>query len=135
TRETGFSLCSGGRPRPSLLWQASQLRALNSGPRPSRASAVAGATIQGLLKKAFPIENAARRSTSRFGAGREKACRSLERTVIAPPEFNASSASCGADAFERHPQIAIVSAQASASGNARPVFTLRAWIASIAETL
>src|SRR5512138_263622 len=136
TREIGRSPPSGGRPRPSLLWHASQLRALKSGPSPSRAPAVAGATIHGLLKNALPIANAARRSTSRFGAGRENACRPVELTVSAPPEVGESNASGGADAFELQPPIAATSAQVSAVRRSNRVLTSQApSAASVAEAL
>src|SRR5690554_736838 len=99
TSETGRSPGSGGRPRPSLLWHESQLRALNKGPSPSRALALAGAATHGLLKNAFPIENSARAFTSRLAAGRENAWRSVEATLVAPPEFGASNrSSCAFDA-------------------------------------
>ena len=48
---------SGARPRPSCKWHAEHDRALNNGPRPSRAVVDAGALTQLRLKKELPTKN------------------------------------------------------------------------------
>jgi hypothetical protein len=59
----------GGRPRPSLKWQAEQERALNSGPSPSRPSTTEDVLTQLVLKIVSPEKNWAKFLGSRLLAG------------------------------------------------------------------
>ena len=50
----GESLSCGILPLPPLMWQVKQVRALNTGPNPSRAAVAVGALIQGGRANALP---------------------------------------------------------------------------------
>ena len=52
----GPRLISGGRPRPSLVWQPEQETRLNMGPRPSKTFTEPGASTQLVLNRRLPKE-------------------------------------------------------------------------------
>src|SRR5262245_42198520 len=76
---------SGGRPRPSLKWQAEQERALKSGPSPSRVATEPGASIQFWLKYELPTKNARRLTSLSDLKGILKASWVASTTVVSPP--------------------------------------------------
>ena len=64
---------SGGRPRPSLIWQLWHERALNSGPNPSDASVDDGDDIHNLRKNPLPSLNCSSSLKDRFAEDCENA--------------------------------------------------------------
>ena len=82
---SGSSGWSGGFPLPSWLWQEEHDKALWVGPRPSRASVLAGAVTQFWLKKLSPTSKIRLMSFGRFRADNSKAFVPTLNAVVSPP--------------------------------------------------
>src|SRR5688572_31325382 len=90
------SSSSGGAPRPSLKWQLEQARALNVGPRPSRASVDDGACTQEWLNRLLPVKNIAWCASVMLSAGGVKALLPNSSVlVVSPPGSHSPSSTCG----------------------------------------
>ncbi len=84
---------TGAWPRPSLMWQDWQARALNSGPRPSDAWVEDGADTQSLRKRPLPREKLCWPSKSRLAEKSEKALLSRRGSTVEAPACLASKGS------------------------------------------
>src|SRR5690606_16204455 len=83
----------GTVPRPSLVWQAWQDRALNNGPRPSDAWVDDGEDTQSLRNRPLPTRNCWRPSNVRLAEGCEKMSALISLRVVAAPADMASNCS------------------------------------------